>query len=60
VIDTTVGLDCVPLSLINSKLSAVLKQPLVATYKLSLQTLTLGGWLTSAQVTTLGNLAGAL
>jgi hypothetical protein len=32
----------------------------VTSYKQSLQTLALGGLLTSAQVTILGNLAGAL
>jgi hypothetical protein len=60
VIDSTVGVDCTPLTLINSKTSAALKQALVASYKLSIQTLTLSGWLSSAQVAILGNLAGAL
>jgi hypothetical protein len=59
-IDVLVSVDCLPLALINSKLPANLKQPLIAAYKLLIQPLVAGGLLTSAQLTTLDGLAGAL
>jgi hypothetical protein len=59
-IDAVVKLDCLPMGVINLKLAVALKQPLIALYKLTLQPLALGGWLTPGQVTTLGGLAGAL
>jgi hypothetical protein len=59
-IDALVSVECIPLALINSKLPANLKQPLIAAYKLLIQPLVAGGLLTSAQLTTLDGLAGAL
>jgi hypothetical protein len=59
-IDALVSVDCIPLALINSKLPANLKQPLIVVYKLLIQPLEAAGLLTSAQVTTLDGLAGGL
>ncbi len=59
-LDALVSVDCLPLALINSKLPASLKQPLIAAYKLLIQPLEATGLLTSAQVATLDGLTVGL
>jgi hypothetical protein len=59
-IDLLVSVDCLPLALINSRLPANLKPPLIAAYKVLIQPLVAGGLLTSAQSTQLDGLAVAL
>ena len=60
VVDALIGVGCKALTSLVPKLSPAQKKPFIAAYKLSLQPLAQGGWLTTAQATILAGLDGAL